>query len=304
MIHKDSNLSLETSERYKRNGLLAGITAFCLWGVFPLYFILVREVSSVEVLLHRVIWAVPIAAAIIHFRRQWSEIKDAFKDKITLGYLCASAIFIAGNWLVYIAAVQQEQIFQASLGYYINPLFFALAGVVVMGEKLRGVQSLAFVLAAIGVIVLTVSGGEFPAIALFLGTSFAIYGVIRKKVMIGAIAGLLVEHVILLPLAVIWLLYLMVAGKADFGSGGIVVNATLIAAGPISVVPLMFFVVGTQRLNLSTIGIIQFIGPTLMFLIGVLQGEELTIPRIICFGCIWVAVILFCCDSWLTVRRR
>ena len=304
MIHKDSNLSLETSERYKRNGLLAGITAFCLWGVFPLYFILVREVSSVEVLLHRVIWAVPIAAAIIHFRRQWSEIKDAFKDKITLGYLCASAIFIAGNWLVYIAAVQQEQIFQASLGYYINPLFFALAGVVVMGEKLRGVQSLAFVLAAIGVIVLTVSGGEFPAIALFLGTSFAIYGVIRKKVMIGAIAGLLVEHVILLPLAVIWLLYLMVAGKADFGSGGIVVNATLIAAGPISVVPLMFFVVGTQRLNLSTIGIIQFIGPTLMFLIGVLQGEELTIPRIICFGCIWVAVILFSCDAWLTVRRR
>ena len=304
MIRKHGNLRLETSERYKRNGLLAGITAFCLWGVFPLYFILVREVSPVEVLLHRVIWAVPIATAIIHFRRQWSEIKDAFKDQITLGYLCASAIFIAGNWLVYIVAVQQEQIFQASLGYYINPLFFALAGVVVMGEKLRGAQSLAFVLAAIGVIVLTLSGGEFPAIALFLGTSFAIYGVIRKKVMIGAIAGLLVEHVILLPFALGWLLYLMATGNADFGSGGLVLNATLIAAGPISVVPLMFFVVAARRLNLSTIGIIQFIGPTLMFLIGVLQGEELTIPRIICFGCIWVAVVLFSCDAWLAARRR
>ncbi len=304
MSQPDNNQNIAASNRYIRNGLFNGIAAFSLWGVLPYYFILVREVSPFVVLLHRVIWALPIIMIIIHSRRQWLAIRDAFRDRKILAYLCASAIILAGNWLVYIASVQQGQIFQASLGYYINPLFFALAGVLVMDERLSTAQLTAFMFATVGIGVLTVSGGQFPWIALFLGISFTIYGVIRKKVVIGGMEGLLVEHAILFPLALGSLLILVAKGTVIFGSGGIGSTATLIAAGPLSILPLMCFVVAARRLTLSTIGILQFIGPTLMFLVAVLQGEELTVPRIICFGCIWIAVILFSGDAWAASRRR
>jgi len=300
----DNNQNNAASNRYIRNGLLNGIAAFSLWGVFPYYFILVREVPSFEVLLHRIIWALPIAILIIHSRQQWPAIREAVRDRKILAYLCASGIILAGNWLVYIASIQQGQIFQASLGYYINPLLFALAGVLIMGERLRSAQLIAFMFATAGIAVLTVSGGQFPWIALFLAISFTIYGVIRKKVVIGGMAGLLVEHAILFPLALGSLFILVANGTIIFGSGDISSTAALIAFGPLSILPLICFVVAARRLTLSTIGILQFIGPTLMFLVAVLHGEELTVPRIICFGCIWIAVILFSCDAWAASRRR
>ena len=196
MPDSSTDLADETPEQQTRDGLISALIAYLLWGFLPLYFILVKEIASFEVLVHRVIWAVPFGAVIIHLRRQWPEVKRALTHPKMLMYLSITAILIAGNWLVYIWAVQDEQIFQASLGYYINPLLFAVVGVFLMGEKLRRLQVAAVILAAVGVIVLTVSGGKFPAIALFLGTSFSIYGVIRKKVVIGGMPGLFVETIV------------------------------------------------------------------------------------------------------------
>ena len=291
----------ETPEQQVRNGLVSALIAYGSWGVLPLFFILIREVDALEALAHRMIWAVPFGALIIHFRHQWPEVKRALTHPKMLAYLSTTALIIASNWLVYIWAVQFEQIFQASLGYYINPLLFAVVGVFMLGEQLRRPQVAAVVLAAVGVLVLTVSGGRFPAIALFLGVSFTIYGVIRKKVVIGGMPGLFVETVVLFPFACACLAWLVGQGNAVFGDNA-GTSALLIAAGPITVIPLLFFALAARRLKLSTVGMLQFIAPTLQFLVGLWDGEPLTRAHLICFACIWTAVALFSWDAWRNSR--
>ena len=303
MIEQESGQDEESAEEQARNGVLSALIAYLMWGFLPLYFILVKEVPSLEVLVHRVIWAVPFGAAIIYLRKQWQEVWRALTHRKMLFHLSISALLIAGNWLVYIWAVQKEQIFQASLGYYINPLLFAVVGVFLLGEKLRTPQIIAVGLAALGVTILTVSGGELPAIALFLGVSFTIYGVIRKKVVIGGMPGLFIETLVLLPVASVYLGFLMAQGQAVFGTTGAVGTAILVVAGPITVVPLLFFALAARRLNLSTVGMMQFIAPSIQFLIGVVYGEQLTMAHLFCFGCIWSAVIVFSWDAWRSSRR-
>ncbi len=299
----DTDLTDETPEEQARNGLVSGLIAYGLWGFLPLYFLVVKEVGSFEVLVHRVIWAVPFGAVIIHWRHQWPEVHRALTHPKMLMYLTISAVLIAGNWLAYIWAVQRDQIFQASLGYYITPLLFALVGVILLGERLRKPQVLAVMLAAVGVLVLTFSGGRFPAIALCLGTSFTIYGFIRKKVVIGGMPGLFVETVVLFPFGAAYLGWLMSGEEATFGMASMSESLILVLAGPITVVPLLFFALAARRLNLSTVGMLQFIGPTIQFGIGVWYGEELTVAHVICFSCIWMAVILFSWDAWRASRQ-
>jgi chloramphenicol-sensitive protein RarD len=300
---EQSTTAVESSEKQARDGLVSAFIAFFLWGVFPLYFIVLKEVSVFEVLAHRIIWAVPFGALIIHLRHQWPEVMAALKHRRTLKYLTLSAILITSNWLVYIWAIQIDQINQASLGYYINPLLFALAGVVIFGERLRKAQTAAVILAAIGVIILTVRGGEFPAIAVFLGTTFAIYGVIRKQVVVGGMPGLFIETLLLLPIALVYLVWIMLAGDAAFARDDPGLAGILMLAGPVTVLPLLLFALAARRLNLSTIGMMQFIAPTLKFAIAVIYGEELTSAHIICFSLIWTAVILFSIDAWRTNRE-
>jgi chloramphenicol-sensitive protein RarD len=280
-----------------RDGVVAGLIAYTLWGVLPIYFKAVGAVPAIEVLLHRVIWAVPFGALIILLRRQWPEVKRALTHREMLLWLIASAVLIAVNWYIYIVAVQTGRIFQASLGYYINPLIFVLVGVIFFGERLGKLQTWAVILAAIGVLVLTFSGGEFPWIALSLGTSFTVYGVIRKRVVIGATPGLFVETLVLMPVALIVLSSMAVAGEAAFVTASPGLVGLLLAAGPITVVPLVMFAVAARRLALSTVGFMQFLAPSLQFATGVYYGEQLTLPRIVCFGCIWVAVILFSANA-------
>jgi chloramphenicol-sensitive protein RarD len=304
MEHRPNETTGESPRERSRNGIIAALIAYISWGVLPLYFILVKEVDSLELLVHRVIWAIPFGALIIHMRRQWPEVRRALTDGQMLRYLTASAILIAGNWLVYIWAVQQEQIFQASLGYYINPLLFAVVGVFFFGEKLRRPQTIAISLAAVGVAILAVSGTHFPAIALFLGTSFTIYGVIRKKVVIGGMPGLFIETLVLLPLSLGYLFWITQAGNATFSFSEPGLAMLLVLAGPITVVPLLCFALAARRLNLSTLGMMQFIAPTLQFLVGVAYGEQLTRAHIMCFTCIWVAVAIFSWDAWRSSRAR
>ena len=304
MTAPESKKSIESPEQQSRDGLLSALIAYGVWGILPIYFVLVRDVEAFEVLVHRIIWAVPFGAVIIHFRHQWQEVFSALRHRTMLTYLTFSALLIAGNWFVYIVAVQREQIFQASLGYYINPLLFAVVGVLMLGERLRRPQGAAVLLAAVGVTVLTFSGGQFPAIALFLGTSFTIYGVIRKKVVIGGMPGLFVETLVLLPFAAGYLAWLMAAEQAVFGAGGAEVSLLLTVAGPLTVVPLLFFALAARRLSLTTVGMMQFIAPTLQFLVGVYYGEALTTAHVICFSCIWIAVGIFSWDAWRWSRRE
>jgi len=286
-----------------RDGVVAGLIAYSIWGVVPVYYKIVATVAPLEVLLHRVVWAIPFGALIIHLRKQWPEVRRALMHRGMLFWLATSAFFIAVNWFVYIVAVQKNQVFQASLGYYINPLVYVLVGVAFLGERLRPLQIGAVILAAIGVSVLTISGGKLPAIALTLAFAFTIYGVIRKKVVIGGMPGLFVETLILAPFAIVVLVWLEVTGRAAFGAGGVALDTLLVAAGPLTVVPLLCFALAARRLTLTSIGFMQFIAPTLQFCVGLSYGEVLTFPHLICFGCIWTAVILFSADALRRSRR-
>ena len=285
-----------------RDGLVAAFMAYLMWGVLPVYFKIVGDVAVTEVLVHRIVWAVPFGAVIIFWRRQWSEVRQALGNARVLGFLTLAAVLIGVNWFVYIWAVQSNQIFQASLGYYINPLLFTLAGVLLFGERLRRFQTAAVFLAATGVLVLTISRGQFPVIALSLGTLFTIYGVIRKQVVVGGMPGLFVETLVLFPLSAAYLIWIMNAGDAAFTLSNPSMVGMLLLAGPFTVLPLLCFALATRRLSLSTVGFMQFIAPTLQFITGLYYGEVLTTAHAVCFGLIWIAVGLFSWDAWRASR--
>lgn len=289
------------SERRAREGVIAGVLAYLMWGFLPLYFLHVKSVPASEMLAHRIVWSVPFGALIIAFRGQWREVFAAIKIPKKIGWLSLAAMTIGVNWLVYIIAVQKAQIFQASLGYYINPLLYVLVGVVFFGERLYRGQLWAVALATIGVTILTISGGEFPVISLALAVSFTIYGVIRKQVDIGGMPGLFIETALLLPLALIWLGGLVSNGDSVFWGASTPMQSLIMLSGPLTVLPLLCFALSARRLSLSTIGFLQFMAPTIQFIVGWFSGEVLTLPRLICFGLIWTAVLIFCVD---TVRRR
>lgn len=290
--------------REHREGLLAALIAYVLWGLFPIYFIIVAAVAPTEILVHRIVWAVPFGALIIHLRRQWPEVRSALSSMKMLMWLALAALFISVNWLIYIWAVLNEQVLQASLGYYINPLMYVLVGIVFLGERLRRAQLVSVLLATIGVGYLTIKGGEFPIIAISLAALFTSYGVIRKQVAVGAMPGLFIETLLLLPLAAAWLIWLMIFGQAAFATAGWSMSALLLLAGPVTVLPLWLFAVGARQLTLTTIGFMQFIAPTLQFIVGIYFGERLTLPHLICFACIWIAVAIFSFDAFYAQNRK
>ena len=287
-----------------RSGVIFGLIAYTLWGIFPVYFKWVEAVAPAEVLVHRVVWAVPFGALMIFARRQWKEVRYAFVDRSMLAWLTLAALFISVNWFIYIWAVQNERIFEASLGYYINPLMYVAVGVVLLGEHLRRLQVIAVALAFIGVSYLTVSGGVFPWVALSLAALFTAYGVIRKQVAIGAMPGLFVETTLLFPFALTWLVILVLDGSAALGGGDVKLSLLLMMAGPVTVVPLLLFALMAKRLTLTTIGFMQFLAPTLQFLTGLYYGEELTAAHMVCFGCIWVAVAFFSYDAIVAGKKK
>ncbi|MEM8548666.1 MAG: EamA family transporter RarD, partial [Pseudomonadota bacterium] len=274
-----------THEADVRQGVLAATTAYTLWGVLPLYLLLANFMAAEEMLAHRILWSVPFGALIITWRRQWPDVGATLVSMRRLRWLALAAAAISINWLLYIVAVYSGNIFQASLGYYINPLIYMVVGMVFFSDRLGPLQIAAVVLAGLGVVVLTVSGGEFPYIALTLGVTFTVYGVIRKQVAIGAMPGLFIETVLLAPLAVAGLSWLVLSGSAVFTAAdtSTAQYVILFLAGPVTVVPLLLFAIGARRLTLSTVGFLQVIGPTLQFIIGWLNGEPLSPPRIVCF---------------------
>lgn len=293
MQRNDASADDSTAVAPHRDGLVAALLAYTLWGVLPVYFKIVAEVAALELLAHRIIWAVPFGALLIGLRHQFGEVRAALSDRRRLGWLVLSAMFIAVNWLLYIYAVQTDRIAEASLGYYINPLVYVLVGVVFFRERLGALRGAALASAAIGVGVLTVSGGQFPLIALTLAVSFTIYGVIRKQVAVGAMPGLFVETLVLFPAALAYLGYVVHSGAAAFDTDAPGLLALLLLAGPVTVVPLLFFAIAARRLHLTTLGFLQFLAPTMQFAMAVYYGEPLTPAHWICFALIWLAAALF-----------
>lgn len=291
----------ETQEQ--PSGLPAALAAYLIWGFLPLYLLLVREVPAFEFVGWRIIWTLPLCLLIVAFRGQIAELRAALADRKALAMLTLSAVLIAINWLVYIWAIMAGEVYAASLGYYINPLVNVLLGTLLLGERLSKLQWAAVGLAAIGVALLL--GGALTTlwISLTLAFSFGIYGLLRKQVSVGSLPGLTIESaILLLPAAGVVLWYGGSAQGSSFG-GDLQLSALIIFGGVLTAVPLLFYAVAARRMDYSTLGFLQFIAPTIVFLLGLLVfGEELEPLRLACFVLIWSAAALFAWD--LLSRRR
>jgi len=284
-------------ERALRLGLATGVAAYTLWGLVPIYLKAVDSISALEILAHRILWSVPFGALLIGLRRQWGEVKTAAATPRVLALLAVSALAIAGNWLIYVWAVINDRVLEASLGYYINPLMYVAVGVFIMKERLRPAQVAAVALAGAGVLALTFGAGVFPWVALSLAFLFTVYGYLRKTTPVGAMPGLFLETTLLSPIALGFFLWLTNAGAAVFMDPSAGMRALLILAGPVTVAPLVLFALAARRLHLSTIGFLQYIGPTFQFALGIYYGEAFTTAHAISFGLIWTALVIFSVDA-------
>jgi len=283
-----------------RRALAAGLSGYLIWGMAPLFFQTLEFASSVEVVLHRVVWAVPLLAGSLALSGRLRSALGVLADRRTLLTLLATSALISVNWWGFIFAVNSGQVLQASLGYYINPLMSVAIGVIVLREPLGPWRIAAIALAALGVTNQIVTVGEIPWISLMLATTFTAYGYLRKVASVDGRVGLLWETLFILPFAIIGLSWLQASGGGHFLNSPVQAGL-LMAAGVVTVVPLLLYTIGVRGLRLSTMGLMQFIAPTLHFAIGVLGGETFETGHLITFALIWTGVG---CFTWSQVRRE
>lgn len=284
-----------------RNGLLLGIGAYFLWGVLPLYIHLLKDVPALQVLAHRVLWSLVLLVVIVAVLRRGPALRAAARGRTLLG-LVASALLIAVNWIVYIWAVQHDHVLEASLGYFINPLLNVALGMAVLGERLRRLQGVAIAIAAAGVLVLAASGGGALWISLTLAVSFATYGLVRKVIAIDALGGLTVETLLLAPFCLAVLLRASAAGTGAWGTS-LRLDLLLFFAGAVTAAPLLMFAAAARRMPYSTLGLLQYLAPTLQFLLAVLVfGEPLHAANLVTFALIWSGCALYAWDSLRAAR--
>ncbi|MCH7924245.1 MAG: EamA family transporter RarD [Planctomycetes bacterium] len=281
-----------------RAGVFYGLAAYLWWGLVPIYFKAVAHVPAPEVLAHRVVWAFMLLAILMRLRGKWRAAPGLLRDRRTMVTLCATTMLIALNWFVFIWAVANDKVLQASLGYFINPLVNVLLGFLFLRERLTGWQKVSVILAATGVAYLAFQGKEVPTVALVLAGSFGLYGLLRKTAKVDAILGLGVETALLLPLAIGYLAYLITTDQCRFGAVSWRTDVLLASGGIITAVPLLWFTNAARRLRLATLGFLQYIAPTGQFLLAVaLYGEDFTQAHAISFGCIWTALAIYSVDA-------
>ncbi len=287
-------------------GLASALTAFCIWGFLPLYFHLIGpRVSVWEVLSHRIVWATLLLAGYTVLSGRLSRLRAVYRQPGVLLALAASAVCIGVNWVVFIWAVTHGHVLDSSLGYYITPLLNVVMGLVFLGERLRRLQWLAVALAALGVAIMIGAYGTIPWVALTLAGAFAFYGLIRKRVAVDSATGLLVETLLLLPVALALIAWLFMQHKLTFLHAPLPMDLLLVGAGVVTVVPLLLFATGARRLRLGTIGLLQYLTPTMQFLTGVfLFGEPFTRADGLTFACIWSALALYSADALHFNSRR
>ncbi|CAI2002478.1 EamA family transporter RarD [Serratia proteamaculans] len=287
-----------------RQGIFFALAAYFIWGIAPAYFKLIQQVPADEILTHRVIWSFFFMLALISLGRNWPKVRAACRDRKRLLLLAVTAVLIGGNWLLFIWAVNNHHMLEASLGYFINPLVNVLLGMLFLGERFRRMQWLAVALAFAGVLIQLWQFGSLPIIGLGLAFSFAFYGLLRKKIAIDAQTGMLIETLWLLPVAAAYLFLFADSPTSHLGANAWSLNLLLVAAGIVTTIPLLFFTAAATRLRLSTLGFFQYLGPTLMFLLAVtFYGETIGQDKLVTFGFIWAALLLFILDALYTQRK-
>ena len=287
-------------------GILYALLAYLIWGLLPLYIKSLPGIAPVEILLHRMVWSLVFLGLILAWRRQWAWLAQVARDRRLLLSFAASAALLCANWFLYIWAVSANRVVDASLGYFINPLFSVLLGVVFLHERLRRVQSLAIAVAAAGVAWLTVAAGQLPWIALGLAASFGGYGLLRKTGALGALEGLSLETLLLFPLAAAALGWLFATGQDSFTHAAPGTQWLLLLAGPVTAVPLLFFAAGARRIPLSLLGLLQYTGPTLQLLLGVwLWHEPFPAQKQVGYALIWLSLALYAAEGlWMNARQK
>ena len=288
-----------------RRGYILGLSAYTIWGLFPLYFKAIGSVPSVEIIVQRVLWSALCGSLLLMVWKHpgwWRELRDNPKR---LAVLAVSGSLIAANWLVYVWAVNNERMLEASLGYYINPLVNVLLAMVVLGERLRRLQWIAVALAATGVAQQVWQVGSLPWVSLVIAGTFACYGLIRKKAPVKALPGLVVETWMLVPIALAWLSFNPTAMTAQAEFWTTSEALWLAAAGPVTVLPLICFNAAARHLPFTTLGFLQYIAPTLVLALAVLVfGEHLATSTLVTFAFIWTGLAVYSVDAWLSMRRR
>jgi len=288
-----------------RRGIWYAVGAYVAWGLSPIFWNLIRDIEALELLAHRIVWAVPILAIVIGVSHRWSEVRDSYRTWRTRWLTVAAAVFLLSNWGFFLWAVTNGRIVEASLGYFINPLVSVVLGVVVLGERLRRLQWTAVAIAVLGVIGMTIAVGELPWISLILAGSFGTYGLIKKRPETPRpVVSLFGESAVLVIPATILAIALTRTGSTSFGqTPGI--SVFLVATGLMTVLPLLLFGSAAKRIPLSAIGLLQYIAPTLQLLVGVFIYEEtLTGERLVWFVVVWIALALYSFDSYRSLSSR
>lgn len=285
-----------------KQGVIFALLAYVMWGLVPLYFKQLHQVPAYEILAHRAIWSCVFLAILLCLFKLWPKVWAVLQVPRNVLLLVCTATLISINWLTYIWAVNNDHLLDASLGYFINPIINVILGMVFLSEKLRKMQWLAIGLAVTGVMVQIITLGYLPWIALVLSCSFGLYGLLRKKLHLNALVGLLIETIIMLPVAAIYLFVLADSATSDLSNNPITLNLLLLCAAFITTVPLLCFNNAAIRLPLSTLGFFQYIGPTIMFILGVtLYGETVNTETLTTFMFIWAALVVFSFDG---VKQR
>ena len=284
-------------------GIWNALTVYVMWGFFPIYWKLLQDVPALQVIGHRIGWSFLLLMTVILFTKQWKDFRSvALKPKI-IGIYAIAGILLSVNWLIYVWGVNSGFIVETSLGYFINPLISVLLGVVFLHERLRAMQWIPIGLAAAGVIYLTVTYGRLPWIALSLAFSFGIYGLVKKLAPLGSLYGLTLETALVFPIAFVYLAFAQSTGAGAFLQNNLVTDILLIGTGVVTSIPLLLFASAVRQIPLTMIGILQYIAPTLQFLIGVfLYHEPFDQSRLIGFSLVWLALIIFWVENYFANR--
>jgi chloramphenicol-sensitive protein RarD len=286
-------------------GIAAAVVAYALWGILPVYWKAVQGVPAFEIMCHRTIWSFLFVLLILTARRQWGWLRRARRNPKSLLTFACSACLLALNWFTYIWAVNAGHIVDTSLGYFINPLFSVLLGILFLRERLRLWQGIAIGFAAAGVLFLTLGYGAFPWIALTLALTFGFYGLLRKTAPLGSLEGLSLETALLSVPTLAYLVYLEWLGTSSFGHAGTVTSILLALSGLVTAFPLLMFAYAARRVTLATVGILQYIAPTLQFLLGVfVYREPFTQTRLLGFAAIWISLLIYSIEGVVKERRQ
>ncbi|MBE0358250.1 MULTISPECIES: EamA family transporter RarD [Pseudoalteromonas] len=295
-------MSIDTEQR---KGAIFACLAFFMWGLAPIYFKLLQHVSAFEILMHRVVWSVAFLVLVVSVLRYWDKVKRIVVQPKLLFMLVITSALLGFNWGLFIWAINNNHMLDASLGYYINPLLNVLLGMLFLGERLRKFQGVAVALAFTGVLLQLISFGSFPVVAFSLAISFALYGLLRKKLPVEALPGILLEAIILLPVALIYWWLMAPSATSNLSANDWYTSVLLISAGIVTTLPLLCFTGAAKRLQYTTLGFFQYIGPSLMFILAVVfYGEVFDAERLITFACIWSALAIFSWDSYHQSRKR